>query len=70
MKKILLALIVVAAFIAAWWFLSGKMPTVTAPTGTEKAGVTEGEIINELDAVDIGDLDAEFENIDKELNQL
>ena len=68
MKKFLFALLAVAVIFAIWWFLPKETPPVTAPTGT--GGVTEEKIIQELDVVDTGDLDAEFRGIDKELNQL
>jgi hypothetical protein len=63
-KKILIAAGLLAlVLLVAWWWQSARGPI--------RFGEDTPEAINEdLESVDIGDLNTEFEAIDQELNQL
>lgn len=64
-KKILIAIIVAALLVLAgiWWWQSSRESVIEQPESIEA--------LNEaLENLDVGDLDAEFEVIDQELQQL
>ena len=68
-KNILWIVIIVIAAVLIWWFMSGQRangPATTGPTG----GDTTQEIAQDLQGLDTGDLDKEFQGIDQDLNQL
>lgn len=71
-KKKLVVVFVVAAAVAVslWWWFS-QAPVLEAPTtGQQAPNDTTAAINQDLQAVDFGDLDAELQGIDQELNQL
>jgi hypothetical protein len=70
---ILIVVIVVAAIIIVWWYT--QTPTTQAPTEGPSGVIappadTTSEISKELESVDVGDVDKEFQQIDGELNTL
>jgi len=68
---IVIVVIIVAIIIIAWWYT--QTPTTQAPTEGPAGGVptdTTSEISKELESVDVGDVDKEFQEIDGELNTL
>lgn len=81
MNKTLLIIIVIIAAIAGFWLwnsnksekgLLGPTPAVEGlPQLLEVSkGDTTGQIQEDLDKIDLGDIDKEFESIDSELNNL
>lgn len=79
MKKnlvIVIVVIIVLALVVIWRWQTGRI-LAPAPVVTEEATLEElleedttSAAIEVLDSLDLGDLDAEFEAIDAELNQL
>jgi len=71
MKKIALTIIIIIILIAAvafvFWQRSQK---VTPPVQTEVKDDTTSVIDKDLESVDVGDLDKEFEVIDNDLKNL
>jgi FtsZ-interacting cell division protein ZipA len=76
MKKtliIILAIIIVAILVWYWWSSSSSAPQQqeTSPTVQNPApNDTTSAINKELEGIDLGDLDREFQNIDSDLNSL
>ncbi len=74
----IIVLILAAIGIGFWFFLKqavspGEMPPVIFIPAREKSGIngdTASAINQELNSADIGDLDAEFKDIDAELKNL
>lgn len=65
-------LIILAIGAVAWWYVS-KMPIETAVIEQPKVNKEAREdinISNEIQSTDLGDLDKEFNDIDKDLNTL
>ncbi len=63
--------IAVIAVLLFWFWQQGVIPfgqQTEEPAGTE--GDTTQEIQQQLDEVDLGDLDTEFQDIDKDLESL
>lgn len=69
MKKILLAIVVVIIIVAV--LIYGK-PSVapTTDVSIDQTVDTTESITSDIDAVDIGDLDADFNALDKDINSL
>ena len=68
---VLLIGIAVVAVLLFWFWQQGVIPfgqQTEEPAGIE--GDTTQEIQQQLDEVDLGDLDAEFQDIDKDLESL
>jgi len=63
----LVAIILVVGGI--YFYLSSQQKTQTQPTSTPAAKVEEN-LENDLNAVDVGDLDQEFSEVDKDLQGL
>lgn len=59
---IIIAVIVVAALVGFWWW-SGRQSAIEAPLDTS-------DINRDLEGLDVNNLDAEFKQIDQELNNL
>ena len=81
MKKnqIIIVIIIVVLALIVIWRLQTSAPTSVQPPITQETPVTVEELLEEdttsaalevLDSLDLGDLDAEFEAIDADLNQL
>ncbi len=80
MKKILIVIvIVILVAIGAWWWMSqGGIPAYAPTTGQEAPEASAvaldadntARISQELDSVDMGSLDNEFQGVDKDLNSL
>ena len=79
MKKnsvIIIVIIIVLALVVIWRWQTGRV-SAPSPAVTDEAVLQElleedttSAAIEVLDSLDLGDLDAEFEAIDAELNQL
>ena len=61
MKKSLIFILLAIALIVAGWFVWSSPRQVSAPGDAD---------ISEVDSVDLGNLDTEFQSIDSDLNQL
>ncbi|MBI4117179.1 MAG: hypothetical protein HY451_00590 [Parcubacteria group bacterium] len=81
MSKTLLAIIVIIAAIAGFWLWNSNKteegslgPTPDAESLPQLPEVSEGDttvqIQEDLDSVEMGDIDSQFENIDGDLNKL
>lgn len=81
MKKnqIIIVIIIVVLALIVIWRLQTSAPAPVQPPVTQETPVTVEELLEEdttsaalevLDSLDLGDLDAEFEAIDADLNQL
>lgn len=73
MKKTLTIIIVLAvlAVLIIWLVTRTSAPTIGPEGATDVLGGDTTSAINEdLNSLDLGDLDAEFEQIDADLNQL
>ncbi|MBI2075485.1 MAG: hypothetical protein HYT82_02355 [Candidatus Harrisonbacteria bacterium] len=74
MKKLLILLVLAVVAVGVWYLLQGGTP-VEAPA---PAPVTEAlpeasptaDLDAELELIDIGDVDADFQEVDADLNQL
>lgn len=77
-KSIILIIIIALAALAGWWFWQSgqleapqQLDTGTLPNLPEVSEEdTTGQIQDDLEQVDLGDIDAEFEDIDVDLNNL
>ncbi len=75
-KTLIIVVIVIIIAVLAIWLVYRSPEPVSSPAGetAETAEVSGGDttsVINsDLDSLDLGDLDAEFEQIDADLNQL
>jgi FtsZ-interacting cell division protein ZipA len=67
-KNIIIGIIVVAILVLGglWWMRSNKS---SGPAPLPAADTT-GAIIEDADALDLGDLDQEFQDIDRDLQTL
>lgn len=72
-SKMLLMLLVIGAVVVAsvlWWWLS-RSEMVSGPTPTPTPAVQTDADVRELNSIDSNqDLDAEFQQIDQDLNNL
>jgi len=68
-KNIIIGIIVVGILVLAgvWWFQSKKGPSY-APL--PEPSDTTGMIIQDADALNVGDVDKEFQDIDRDLQTL
>lgn len=62
-KKLYIIVIIVVAAVLAWWWWSSRQAEVEAPLETS-------DINQELEGLDVNNLDAEFQQIDQDLNAL
>jgi len=74
-KNVLIIILIVVVLVILGVVLLRPGTPVTAPTTGEVPGVqlapdSTGAINQELESVDLGDLDAEFQSIDSDLNSL
>ena len=67
-KNTIIAIIVlgILALAGVWWFQSSKGPS----PASEQPSDTTGAILQDADALDLGDLDKEFQDIDRDLQTL
>ena len=81
MSKTLLIIIVIIAAIAGFWLWNsneseeGSLEPIPSAEGLPQLpevsqGDTTGQIQEDLDKIDVGDIDKQFENIDADLNSL
>lgn len=67
---LIIAVAVVVIALAGWlWYQKGYAPATEQETSQEQSDTTSS-IQADLEALDLGDLDAEFESIDQDLNSL
>lgn len=75
-KKFWMVVVIIAVVLVGWWMLSRPAAAPQNPAGSETqtsnlpAGDSVVEVNQILDSVDTGDLDAEFQAIDADLNNL
>lgn len=71
-KNIIVLIVVVAAAVLLFWmWQQGILPFGQQAEAPEtEQGDTTTDIQEQLDAVDLGDLDAEFKDIDRDLESL
>ncbi len=73
MKKTIIALVIVVVALAAVWLLTSLLPgtpSKESPAAKISAPDTSAKIQQDLDKINTTDLDAEFKEIDADLNQL
>lgn len=72
MKKTLtiVIILVVLAVLIVWLAARSPEPTIPADTAEILGEDTTSAINEQLESLDLGDLDAEFQQIDAELNEL
>ncbi len=72
MKKILFALVVITilAALAYWWFGNTPVKETLPENQALLEEDTTSEILENLEGIDLGDLEQEFQYIDAELDQL
>ena len=72
MKKTLLIIIIVLALtaISVWWWTSRSAPSLPSLEPEAPGSDTTSAIESELQNIDLGDLDAEFQNLDADINSL
>ncbi|MDP2637197.1 MAG: hypothetical protein Q8P03_01130 [bacterium] len=68
-KNILIGIVIIAAVVLVGVWMFSQQGTETQQESEAPADTT-GSIQADLDALDLGDLDAEFESIDQDLNDL
>ena len=76
-KNIVILIIILVVLVLGFWFLSSR---TNAPSGLEEEGQPNGlgeldvqsdAVINQdLDSVDLGDLNEDFDSINQDLNNL
>ena len=70
MRKTLWIIIIVAVVLVLWWqWQSGDLGNLPQLPGVSE-GDTTGQIQQDLEQINVGDIDQEFQNIDAELNKL
>ena len=67
-KKLLIAIIVIILAAAGIWWWRSQAPAT--PSGEAAGNDDTATISQELETVDLGDLDKEFQSIDADLNAL
>ncbi|MEX2052930.1 MAG: hypothetical protein WD898_01745 [Candidatus Paceibacterota bacterium] len=66
-----LLIVAVVVLVGLWfWLKDSKQEAGLQPTPTESVDPEVQEVILEVDNIDIGDLDAEFDSIDQDLDSL
>ncbi|MFH0712449.1 MAG: hypothetical protein V2A55_01145 [Candidatus Jorgensenbacteria bacterium] len=73
MKKTLtIVIIVIVLALVIWFIFRSPEPVFSPEAGTTGVlgGDTTSAINNDLNSLDLGDLDSEFQQIDADLNQL
>ena len=70
---IIIGVIVVILIIGFFWMKQSEVPTVQAPgseSGAASTADTTGAIDEDLSSIDLGNPDADFGEIDKDINAL
>ena len=66
--------VVVAVVVAGLvWYFSAEplgLPQLPSPTPTSEAGVFDNQLNTEVDNIDLGDVNSEFQVIDADINSL
>ena len=70
MKKILIALVIVVVIVIVIFVLANKKASAPEAPASQASEDTTAAINNSLDSLNVSDLDAEFQQIDAELNSL
>jgi len=66
-----IAIVVVIVAVAVWWWMSNNQAVpLENLTAVEESQFTEEAIGEELENIDTGDLEQEFQDIDADLNNL
>ncbi len=65
-----LLIVAVVVLVGLWFWLKDSRPQDAQPTPTESAVPEAQEIIDEIQNIDLGDLEAEFDAIDQDINSL
>ncbi len=68
-KLIILALIIIAGVALYFWWQSGAMPNLSPATGVDTTS-TISDIQQSATSIDTGNLDQEFQSVNKDLNAL
>ena len=63
MKKLSIIIIIIIAVVAIWFYKKTGQEALVPSSASNTA-----EIINEVEGIDIGNTDSEFEEIDTDLN--
>jgi len=68
----LVLVIIVVVGVAVWWYIGQMVPesVVQQQPQIDQEAREDALISNDIEGNDLGDLDAEFEDIDKDLNSL
>lgn len=67
---VIIAIIIIAALGYWYWSVKGT-PSVTAPTTTiDEAADTTADINADVQNINVGDLNGDFEQMDKDINTL
>lgn len=71
-KKALVIVIVIIVLVALglWWFRASAPAPAPAPGGQAGAPAAEDSFVQEVDSLNLGDLDSEFQEIDQDLQTL
>ncbi len=67
-KKLSIIVIIIMAIAAVWFYKNKSGQEVSAPTPAPAAN--SAEVVKEVESIDLGDVDSEFEQIDKDLDTL
>ncbi|MBI1984645.1 MAG: hypothetical protein HYS60_00855 [Candidatus Wildermuthbacteria bacterium] len=68
--KIVIGIVILLLLaLGLWWWQSGNLVSLQGPA-TQGPNDTTGTIQQDLNSLDLGDLDAEFQEIDSNINQL
>lgn len=65
-KKLSIIIIIVIAAAIVWFYKNKKSEEALAPAPAANLA----EVVNEVESIDVGDVDKEFQGIDQELNGL
>lgn len=66
MKKFIIFVVIVVVAAAVWFYKNKKSDEILAPAPEANSA----EVVKEVENIDIGNIDKEFEEIDQELNGL
>lgn len=66
MKKLNIIVILIIAVVAFWFYKNWSEKEMLAPAPAKNSA----EVVNEVESINVGDIDTEFDEIDQELKEL
>ncbi len=67
---LVIVIVIIVAVVGWWWISKNKSAPAEEQTAVEESQFTEESINKDLESVNTGDLEKEFQDIDADLNNL